>query len=388
MKWMLTLLLSSWSLFTIAQQAVCEAALGRVHTDSLVYFINTVTGQLPVHINNSEQTILSRFMTHPGNNLAAEYLKQTVIGYGWNVEDLPFSSSGRNIIAYKSGTVNPKRAYLIGAHYDCVGNATMNFQGADDNASGVAALLETARVLQNDTFPYSIILAFWDEEEQGLIGSMAFAPDGPRGYWDIMASINLDMIGYDGNHDSLAMVHSFQSGHSDVLASKLVEVNRLYHTGLNLHIKNPGDQASDHYSFWLKASTAVGLTEDYDFDFNPNWHQQTDQLINMDTAYFVRMSSLACAAICEISQTGNYVSVKEVQRNTFSLYPNPVSDRIVLPANLLQQKGGWELYSLLGEKVPIMVTDGSINVSEIAQGMYILVFKTPETTYTARVIKQ
>jgi hypothetical protein len=340
-------------------------------------------------INNMEQTITSRYVSHPGNNLAAEYLKQTVIAYGFIVEDIPFSTTGRNIVAYKPGTVNPKQAYLVGAHYDCVGNGSMDFEGADDNASGVAALLETARVLQYETFPYTIVLAFWDEEEQGLIGSMAFAPDGPVGYWDVQASINLDMIGYDSNNDSLALLHTFPSGYSEIFATKLIEVNRLYDTRVNLKIKNPGDKNTDQQSFWLKGGTAIGLTEDYDTDFSPHWHQLSDSIGNMNIPYFTQMSKLACAAICEITETGSYVSVQELAPISFVIYPNPVFNTIQLPNTLDWQTGEFTVYNIMGEQVyKVRANGNSLSVTEIPQGLYTLVFKSATSVAVTRFIKE
>jgi hypothetical protein len=382
-------LLGIIGLHAAAQQPNCELALAKVNTDSLVFFVKNITGKQPVVINNQPKVISSRYATHPGNNLAAEYLKQTVMGYGWMVEDIPFSSSGRNIIAYKPGTLNPKQAYLVGAHYDCVGNTTMDFEGADDNASGVAALLETARVLQTETFPYTIVLAFWDEEELGLLGSEAFAPDGPVGYWDIKASINLDMIGYDGNGDSLAMVHTFNSGYSEIFATKMKEVNRLYNTGLNIFIKNPGDKATDHQSFWLKGSTAIGLTEDYDDDFTPHWHQLSDSLGNMDIPYFTKMSKLAFAAICEITQTGNFVAVQELVFRHLSIYPNPVTNLIELPNTIDWQNSECEVYTIMGAKVLVAsVISNKIDVSALPPGLYTLLLIHHESTYTSRILKQ
>jgi hypothetical protein len=266
----------------------------------------------------------------------------------------------------------------------------MEFEGADDNASGVAALLETARVMQHETFPYTVILAFWDEEETGLTGSLAFAPDGPAGYWDVKASVNLDMIGYDGNGDSLAMIHSFSSGYSDVLASKLVEVNRLYQTGLNIRIKNPGDNATDHYSFWLKGGTAVGLTEDYDNDFSPHWHQMSDSLGNMSISYFTRMSRLACAAICEITETGNYVSLDELEVPVFfTVFPNPVTGVVQLPNTFDWQHGVLGVFNIMGEQVSGFTLEGNaVNLTNLPAGWYTLRFQSGKTVALTRLIKQ
>ncbi|MES2780156.1 MAG: M20/M25/M40 family metallo-hydrolase [Bacteroidota bacterium] len=364
-----------------AQESECATALLQVKQDSLVHFVKVLSGRQAVVINGQSEVIESRFATHPGNNLAAEYIKQTVIGYGFNVQDIPFSSSGRNIVAFKNGTDIITQAYILSAHYDCVGNATMQFQGADDNASGVAALLEAARVLQSINFPYTIILAFWDEEENGLLGSKAFAPDGPLGFWDVKAALNLDMIGYDGNHDSLAMIHTFPVGNSVSLADKLMEMSLTYEMGLHTLIKNPGDKSTDHQSFWSVGATAVGLTEDYDHDFNPNWHLWGDSIENMHLPYFTQMSKLAIVSICDISKTGKLTGERELSSFTFSLYPNPVSDVLHLQLNRFIQTGEVRVYDIMGTCVQHTLITGNeliLPLAPLPSGYYIVEIHSEE----------
>lgn len=362
-------------LSTQAQESECAAVLLQVKQDSLVHFVKVLSGREATIINGQSEVIESRFATHPGNDLAAGYIKQTVTQYGFNVQDIPFSSSGRNIVAYKNGTNSNTQAYILCAHYDCVGNATMRFQGADDNASGVAALLEAARVLQSINFPYTIILAFWDEEENGLLGSKAFAPDGPLGFWDVKAAINLDMIGYDGNHDSLAMIHTFPVGSSVSLAAKMVEMNSRYQTGLQTRIKNPGEKATDQQSFWIVGATAIGLTEDYDHDFNPNWHLWSDSIENMNLPYFTQMSKLAIAAICEISKTGKLTGISEQESLRFVMYPNPVTDVLFIQLNSPMNNVTLRIYDITGHCVQMASYDGTklqLQTEELTSGYYIL----------------
>lgn len=230
----------------LAQQAICTQAVNAVSQDSLTENVLKLTGRKRISLNGVDTIIASRQANHWGNNIAADYIKHVCTQYGFVSEDLPYSNTGRNIVMYKSGTVKTKTAYILCAHYDCVGSVTLPFQGADDNASGVAALLEAARVLQNDSFPYTLVLAFWDEEEIGLIGSKAFAPDGPLGFWDVKGVINLDMIGYDGNNDSLGLVHVKPIGNSILLGEKLISLNQKMKIGLQTRVKNPGETATDH----------------------------------------------------------------------------------------------------------------------------------------------
>ena len=75
----------------------------------------------------------------------------------------------RNIVARFGPATGP--LIVVGAHYD----AHAGTPGADDNASGVAGVLEAARVLAMAEHPRTLVVAFWDEEERGLVGSRAQA---------------------------------------------------------------------------------------------------------------------------------------------------------------------------------------------------------------------
>ncbi len=374
-----------------AQELLCVDAVNNVSSDSLIRFVTELTGRDSASLNGQKVLIQSRYAFHPGNDIAASYLREKCLGYGFQVEDIPYSSTGRNIVMYKSGTTTEKTAYILCAHYDCVGSSNSAFEGADDNASGVAALLEAARVFKDMSFPYTLILAFWDEEEQGLIGSAAFAPDGPLGFWDVKGVINLDMIGYEGNGDSLAQVHTKPVNQSVLLAQKVVELNRKFGINLNLQVKNPGETATDQQSFWLAGATAVGLTEDYDNDFNPNWHRVGDKVETLDTTYFTRMAQLAIGSICEIAATGSVVGVADIEQqlSTVSLFPNPANNtvKILIPENI--QDIECTLIDMIGNKIfskILTYKDQTLNLEELVSGLYFIRLNHSGIEHTLKLV--
>lgn len=110
---------------------------------------------------------------------------------GFDVERHEFST-GVNVIGTKLGTSIPDRRVIIAAHYD----GTPGCDGADDNATGVAGVLEAARVLGQYEHERTLVVACWDDEEGGLRGSSAYATresEAKRGF-DI--NFNFEMIGY------------------------------------------------------------------------------------------------------------------------------------------------------------------------------------------------
>lgn len=145
----------------------------------------------------------------------------------------------KNVIGVLLGTEKPDEYIVIGAHYDHVGIADTDFElrfgpgvcvGADDDASGIAVLLETARLLaSNDVQKISegklglipprrtIIFAAWSGEEAGLKGSAYFVMTHLDILEDIIVYINLDMVGYDDPEtpETLAYADLAQSASTD-----------------------------------------------------------------------------------------------------------------------------------------------------------------------------
>lgn len=310
-----------------AQNTACQKATDAVSADSLAHLLLSLTGRKPVMVQNQAALITSRNAYHKDNALAADYLYKQCTRLGYQVMYNQFGTDGNNIIAYKPGTRNGKEVYMLCAHYDCVGTKNKPFQGADDNASGSAAVLEAARVLKDYQFPFTVAFAFWDEEEEGLLGSDAFSPWGPL-EWFIQGVINMDMIAYDGNNDSLANIHVYPTRTSLTFGQQVLSCNTLYSAGLNPVIINPGTRASDHFSFSVKNVTAIGLTEDYGPDFNPNWHLLSDSIENCHIPYFYKMTKLATAALCHISADGENIAVTEITHPVISVYPNPANAQI------------------------------------------------------------
>jgi Zn-dependent M28 family amino/carboxypeptidase len=110
---------------------------------------------------------------------------------GFEVERHTYAT-GVNVIGVRAGTVHPAERVVISAHYDSVPNCA----GADDNASGVAGTFEAARVLSLQPHDRTLVVACWDEEERGLIGSKAYVARAKAAGDSIVLSMVFEMIGY------------------------------------------------------------------------------------------------------------------------------------------------------------------------------------------------
>ncbi|KGJ95897.1 M20/M25/M40 family metallo-hydrolase [Colwellia psychrerythraea] len=105
------------------------------------------------------------------------------------------NKQGTNIIGYVPGTLYRDRYIVLSAHYDHLGiKRNKIYNGADDNASGTAALLHYAKLLKQAPLKHSIILLFTDGEEVNLLGAKAFINDQESLLTNFKLNINLDMI--------------------------------------------------------------------------------------------------------------------------------------------------------------------------------------------------
>ncbi len=114
----------------------------------------------------------------------------TMLGFSVELHEY---DTGVNVIGRLAGSEAPDEVVMVGAHYDHIADCL----GADDNASGVGALLEVARVLATaDARPRTLAVACWDEEELGLVGSEAWVQGGQAPGETVVAYLNYDMVGY------------------------------------------------------------------------------------------------------------------------------------------------------------------------------------------------
>ena len=293
---------------SFAQDPTIQTIINETNIDSLTYFVRELSGDVQTIIGGSPYTILSRNKNQPGNNKAADYIKQKLNSYGLVTYDQNFSSTGRNVYGVQLGTVYPNKKYIICAHYDDMPSGT-TAPGADDNASGTAAVIEAARIFTQYNSKYTIIYALWDEEEQGLIGSAYYALQAYNAGDSIMGVINLDMISWDSNNDGKAEIHTRPIANSIALKDKMLEINTLYNTGLTLSTINPGATYSDHASFWNRNYGAILLIE-LDGDFNAYYHTVNDKIQYFNMTYFLKMSKAAIGTVATLADLTDIVPVE------------------------------------------------------------------------------
>ena len=233
-----------------------------------------VTGQID---QESYQFILDELLfTHLGDSRgiggadhhpARDNIRDELLAYGLECHFETFSyqgNTGFNVVAELPGTTRPDEVYIIGGHYDSDDNP-----GADDNASGVAGVLEIARVISQYESEATIRFIAFDMEEKSLIGSDDYATD--HRLENIRGMISLDMIAYDPANAGRALLYGRTTPIKQALASALSQ-----YAGIASTLQG-GLDASDHAPFEWQGFAACLIIE-YDVWDNPYYHQWNDSV--------------------------------------------------------------------------------------------------------------
>lgn len=211
----------------------------------------------------------------------------------------------KNIACQKPGSTN--NTIIISAHYDSrmedINNSTAKAPGADDNASGVSALLELARILSNKDLSNSIIFVLFSAEEQGKWGSTYYADYINEMDVDLDLLINLDMVGYSSNQtNDLLIEYDYgnvaqdNDKYSHAIARFIKTIAEKY-TNLNPTLGLLGN--SDYVPFEAFGYTVIGLHDD-GVTKNPNHHKSTDSSDLLDYKYLTSVTELTLATILNI----------------------------------------------------------------------------------------
>lgn len=377
-----------------AQNPIVQNLLNDVSIDSLTNFVKQLSGEKAVIINGVIDTIKSRQYQQPGNEKAFQFMKQEFIRYGYQVDSFLFNANGKNLFAIKTGYKYPNKWFMLGAHYDNWPLTTVA-PGADDNASGTSTVLEAGRVFAPYNFPYTIVFALWDEEEAGLLGSIAYVPTISSNNKTLMGYVNVDMLGWDSNNDSVADINVRQVANSVTLLNKAQFCNTAYNIQLGLHIVDPGNGSTDHAPFWYNNYSAIGIDEEYDNDFNSYWHTPADTLGHFNLSFYQKCSKLAYATIAEFAlDTVNTVGIKESSKDlSFQVYPNPFTEKITIrsekPSEIISKVVLFDCTGQVIYEEQIDKVDAELIFMEnFKSGIYFLKVYTSENFFMKKITKQ
>lgn len=243
-----------------------------------------------------------------------------------------------NVIGVLQGAKHEDEVVIVGAHYD----TTPDNPGADDNASGVAAVLEAARVLSRYTFDKTIVFVNFDQEEPGLLGSQVFVfGGGLPASKKIVGAINMDMIGYYSDSPNTQQIpqgydaifpqqyknikdDQFRGNfalntaneNSGKLGVRFEQTAQKYVPDLRIiSIVVPGNgldagslAASDHAPFWLAGQPAIFIDDGAETR-NPNYHSAGDSISKVNYPFMTKITRAIIASLADWAGLENSTSV-------------------------------------------------------------------------------
>jgi hypothetical protein len=282
--------------------------------------VDTITEEELWEYIRTLQNFGTRYAPSEGNLKAAHYLKKTFQSFG--IKDVKFDEfsyyndltktydSSRNVVASKQGLKKPEKIVVIGAHFDTICRRAPDGRvsaldnenpapGADDNGTGVATVLAAARVLNPYEFDHTIRFIAFSAEEGGLYGSSHYAAKAAKKGEDIIAMINIDMIGYKDQEPEDMDI--FANTQSIWLLDSLVNKAAVYAPGLLIYrIINDTYDGTDHGPFWYNGYPAVCFMEDY-YPSNRLYHTPADTIDTVDFPFSLKSVKLVVGTSAELA---------------------------------------------------------------------------------------
>jgi hypothetical protein len=235
----------------------------------------------------------SKHITRPGNKLASSYLFDTYKSFGYTPEFQWFpraeAAGGQtaNVVATLKGTTNPELVYVVSSHYDSVAIGP----GADDDTSGTAALLETARILAGHPQPATIVFASFTGEESGLLGSREFVRRAVADKVRIVGALNNDMVGWANDNRLDNTIRYSNAGIRDIQHGAAMQFTNLI-TYDALYYKN-----TDAHAYYEAYGDIVGGIGSYPLLGSPHYHQSHDTLDTINHQLVTEVAKTTAATL-------------------------------------------------------------------------------------------
>lgn len=390
MKKVAALLLSSIALQNMSAQSFIQAYKDRV---------NMVT---QTNITTNLQEFAGFGVKKTGttaNNNALDWLKNKYLSYGYTVNDMSEdnftygSSTSKNLIITKTGTVYPNKYVIICGHYD-----TIVGPGVSDNGSGTSIILEAARILKNVPTEYSIKFIHFSGEEQGLVGSNHYvnnvAYQNGSQVLDIKLVLNIDQVGglIGNNNNTITCERDTGGVSSNNAASTAVTQELMNCTTLYSPLQTNLSYAysSDYMPFEAKGYTITGF---YETIQSNNEHTVSDTFANLDPVYVLNVGKAAVGALQHFavaSTSSNLLGTNEtsVQKSgeTIKVYPNPAKDLVTVEFQEKVKHFKVEVNDMAGNTVLSLENQEKINTSGLTNGVYTFTITTDKGNATKKII--
>lgn len=344
-----------------------------VSQSTLADHVAKLSGETEISVGAQTTTLTNRITGTESYELAAQYVYEFLENLGLEVtyqsgiteenisEQMTMTYPYKNVIAEKKGTTYPDEVVVLCAHLDSTAEGMSRVDaalserdadssiepsavetdssesasdqevesfdgdvsdmggegssmrayapGADDNATGCAAVLHIAELLSRYEFERTIRFCFFDAEEEGFIGSTAYVESLGDAADTIKAVINLDTLGWDSDGEpNFSIVTQFDQAETYEAQQEISQVfqQSVQNYGLSeaVTLKNVTaslELMSDQVSFWNAGIPAVLVIEDTE-DLNPNANMKEDVFKNLNLEYYVDVVKAITGAVADLAE--------------------------------------------------------------------------------------
>lgn len=298
--------------FSVEQQALIAKQISEISEEQIFNHIRALEG------------VKHPVATPKALRAAAEYLMDQMKSFGLDpveeqiegMVDHPFT----NVIGRLAGSRAAQKILVIGAHYDTIPDSP----GADDNASGLAVLLEVARVLSPLRGKLTLQFVAFSLEEEGFLGSDHYARQVRRNKIPLWGAIVLECVGYT-NHKpksqktppGLPIPLPDRGDFIGLVGNGAAEpIQKAYEFAASTYCADlpyvsflvpgkgeslPDTRRSDHVPFWDRGYRAVMLTDTANFR-NPNYHGKGDRLETLDIPFIAQVARALAATVIDLAE--------------------------------------------------------------------------------------
>lgn len=380
----------------------------------------------PAGLTKLRDTLQNNFIR---NNLEAE-----IQNFNWQSGNNTVAAE--NIHAVKKGLTAEPLTYILDAHYDGVPLSP----AADDNGSGIAAMLEIMHILKAYQFKKSLRYIGFDLEESGLIGSNRYVQNGIKPYEQIQGVINFEMIGFYSNEPNTQIIpngfdflfpRAVQQIDADERRGNFISVvgnqnssalaNAFSSASLNyvpalktIELIVPGNgqiapdlRRSDHASFWDAGIQALMITDGANFR-NPNYHTANDTLGSLNFEFMQNVTKGALATLLnlleimhagydtyDVSEIAHAQHIHDFPCNV-ALFPNPAKHKLSLKiSNCAKEEIRLKIFDVGGKKQKEQVLKLNestqiyeIEIADLVAGKYLILLQNHESVHYVQFIKE
>lgn len=336
---------------------IVDAVVGAMHTDTFTNHVAILSGAADLIHGDTVTRIETRRTGTPGLALILDHAQTILEELGWEVRRHPYLLGGEtqeNLVARKAGTVRPEEIVVLGGHLDSISEIAATLApGAEDNASGSAAILTAAAALAPHALDRSLELVLFTGEEQGLHGSRAYVAEALDQGRTILAAITFDMIANWETDRGVLIEGPMRDERLLALVGDAVDRYTSIERRFSFF-----PFGSDHVPFIDKGIPAL-LAIDLDWDEYADYHRSTDVFANVEPDLGIEIARAGAAAAVQIALHG---LPQPLPRAGFVVRPTVAAGRAVVRFAEGVRAEELRIYDVAGREVRRLPVNGADEV--------------------------